>query len=359
MKKILMTAAAMAVSTVAQAGSVNLDFRADYNSTTYNDEAKAVNTALENSARFYLKTGRIDYKGTLNEEVSYRARLAFTKNATVASKDATQTAVELAYMTQKFNDTFSLSLGKFNSEIGGFETATSGADLYLTSENYTRSTLARAGSTTTTNLAVLYMTGAKATFSFAGQDIHVIATDNLTDATNTATGPSVQNRGLLGISWRGNFLDKTIGVVANYYEASPQSTPTTTIAGDSKQSFITAGVKYELSPVMAYVEYHLSTFKDGATDDEDKLSSIVAKFAYTGWEQWIPRVEFFSSEDKRVATTDKYMGYGLVLEYIPKKADTFRYHVAANMIDEDREGSDNLTKTEFIVGTRLMADFLK
>lgn len=371
MKKILMTGlAALTFSTVAHAGSLHLDFRVDANGTNYNDEAKDV-FGLSDSSRIYFKTGRLDYKGTLNEQISYRVRWAFTKNANVAAKDSTVTGVELAYLTHKMSDLFSLTIGKFNSEIGGFEAATSGADLYLTSENYTRSALTRApagGATSlndATNLGLLYQTGVKGTFSFSGQDIHIVVTDNASDdSVNTWAGSgsstsatSTQNRGLYGVVWKGSFLNKSLSPVVSYFELSPQNK-----SADSKNTLASAGLKFDFEPISAYVEYHISDFKDGATDDKDTLSSIVAKIAYTGWEEWVPRLEFFSSEDKREiggSTKDKYLGYGAVVEYIPKKSETFRYHAAVNMVDEDREGSDNVTKTEFILGARLMADFLK
>ncbi len=369
-KTILGSIAAIALSTTAHAGSVNLDFRADYLGTNYNDAAKTAIAGLGDSSRFYLKTGRIDYKGTVNEELSFRVRLAFTKDAgTVAKKDALTSAVEFAYLTHKMSDHFSLSVGRLSSEIGGFETGTSGADLYMTSENYARSVLTRAGSNNFGTLAALYVTGVKATFSAWGQDLHIVAADNLLSDPSAGTAPntaSTQNRSLVGAAWKGSFLDKQIGTSLNYFEMSPQGGAGAQAGGSNKNSFMNAGVRYngeaiELPFVLA-VDYHLNTYKQDSSGNEDKLSSIVAKFSYTGIEQWIPRVEYFTSEDKRAigtATTDKYTGYGAVLEYVPKKENTFRYHVAYNSVTMKPETGDDQTKQEIVVGTRLMADFLK
>lgn len=356
MIKFLITALAVSMLTSMAHGSINLDFRADYNSTEYKDDADTI----PGSARFYLKTGRIDYKGKLNEDLSFRARWAFNKNATVATKDNTTTAIELAYLEHKFNDSFSLQLGKVNSEIGGFETGTSSADLYLTSENYTRSTISRATPSTLTNLQVLYMTGVKGTFNFEGQNIHVLLTDNTSDTTSAApSGATIsnQNRGMMGLAWKGSFLEKTLGTVLSYYEASPNGGN-----GDDKHTWISGGVKYDMSPVTAYIEYHSANYKDGASGDNNTLTSIVFKAAYTGFEEWTPYIEYFNSEDKReigTATTDKYNGYGFVAEWAPKKENTFRYHLAYNIVNEELEEGTKYTKNEFVVGARLMADFLK
>ncbi|MNL31201.1 hypothetical protein D3C87_1529770 [compost metagenome] len=53
------------------------------------------------------------------------------------------------------------------------------------------------------------------------------------------------------------------------------------------------------------------------------------------------------------------MGYGLVAEYAPKKEETFRYHIAVNQVTEMPDAGDDITRTEVLVGTRLLADFLK
>lgn len=366
-KMILGSLATIALSTTAHAGSINLDFRGDMNSSSYNDAAKAAIAGLGDSSRFYLKTGRIDYKGAVNEDLTFRVRIAFTKSTAVINRDTTQTAVEFAYLTHKLSDSFSLSMGRLSSEIGGFETATSGADLYMTSENYARSILARGASNNAGTLSMLYVTGVKATFSAWGQDLHIIAADNMaSDPVATGTTTSVQNRGFLGAAWKGSFLEKQIGTSLNYFEMSPQNGAGAQAGGSNKSSFMNAGVRYngeaiEL-PFVISADYHLNTYKQDSSGNEDKLSSIVAKFAYTGMEQWIPRLEYFTSEDKRAigtATTDKYDGFGAVVEYIPKKENTFRYHIAYNSTTMKPEVGDDMTKQEIIVGTRLLADFLK
>lgn len=342
MKKFLLTIAMTAMASSAFAGSLNLDARVDYNATTFNSEATA-----PDFTKFYFKTGRLDYAGKLNDDVSFRVRWSFTKDQAPALRDSLPAGIELAYITQKFNDNFSMTFGKMGSEIGGFEGLTSGADLYLLSEAYSK----KDGNSTTIASVfgtsdMLYLTGAKATYAFNGQTISLATYD----AEQNVGTPTVlaQNYGVSGLVYRGNFMEKSLQFIASYHTSSPNS--------DDKYNWYAAGVKWDSAPITASVDY-VVTQHDTTTDD--KITSIIGKLAYTGIEQWIPRLEVTSSESEIASVKNKYMGYGVVAEYVPKKEETFRYHVAINQVKESPDTGDDLERTEIIVGTRLLADFLK
>jgi hypothetical protein len=343
MKKFLLSIATIAMATSAYAGSLNLDARVDYNATTFNSEATA-----PDFTKFYFKTGRLDYASKLNDETSFRVRWSFTKAQIPAVRDSLPAGVELAYITQKFNDDFSVTFGKMASEIGGFEGLTSGADLYLTSEAYTRkngNNVTTAGFFGTTDM--LYLTGAKATYAFAGQSISLASYDAEVDVVQGAA--LAQNFGVNGIVYRGAFMEKALQIIASYHESKASD--------DNKNSWYAAGIKWDSSPITASVDYIVDQTKTAANDD--KITSIVGKLAYTGMEQWIPRLEVVSSEIDQTSVKDKYMAYGLVAEYVPKKDETFRYHVAVNQVKESPDTGDDIERTEIVVGTRLLADFLK
>lgn len=356
MKKFLI--AVVATSTMAsasQAGSLSLDMRADYNSTTYTDSSQ------KDFTKFYFKTGRLDYQGKAGEDLAFRARLAFNKDAT-PGVDASQTAVEYAFLTHKASDLVSISVGKFNTDFGGFEGATSGADLYLTSQFYTlrgpNGNLETRAAGAGTNLGtsdLLYMTGVKATLTFADQNVFLMAT-NESNVAN-ANGPSTtQNTSLYGAVWRGAFMDKAFMTNLSYHTLNGP------VDGDRHQ-FATAGVMWNAKPVMFSADYLMSEFKEDASGDKNTVTSIVTKVAYTGWEQWTPRLEFISSEEKIEiggSKANKFMGYGAVLEYKPYTDTNFRYHLAYNNVTAQLDaGGDDPNSQEIVLGARLMADFLK
>ncbi len=297
----------------------------------------------------------MDYQGKALEDLSFRVRLSFVKAGTTQAPEGAQQALEYAYLNHKMSDFFSLTIGKFNTEFGGFEGAANGADLYLTSEYYTRTgpNGALAANVLGTK-DLLYMTGVKATFSFEGQQVHLMGTNEASDGTSA--GPTgTQNSQLYGIDWKGAFLEKALNFNLSYH----------TMAGptkDDKHQFVAAGVMWNSSPVMASVEYLSTEFKSDAAGKTDSLHSIVGKIAYTGMDQWTPRVEVISTEEKLEiagAGTNKYMGFGVVAEYKPYTDTNFRYHIAYSNVKETPEAGDDITKQEVVLGARLYADFLK
>lgn len=359
MKKFLIATLTTAVATSAQAGSLSLDLRADYNSTTYNKEA-----GKPDSTKYLFKVGRLDYQGKVTDDLSFRVRIAFNKDGTklTDSPDSAQTAVEYASLSHKMSDMFTLTVGKFNTEFGGFEGAISGADRYLASEFYTRTAptsaaTAATGKLSTFNLGtddLLYATGVKGSFTFEGQQIHLMATNESTN--ETAAGPrSTQNSSMMGLAWKGAFVEKALNFMVSYH----------TMAGpvkDDKHQFMAAGVMWNSSPIMVSADYLVSEFKQDASGAKDTMTSIVAKLAYTGWEQWTPRLEYTSSEGKQEiadVVTNKFTGMGAVLEFKPYNDQTFRYHLAYNNITEKPHTGDDYKKDEVVVGARLLADFLK
>jgi hypothetical protein len=363
----------IATAGTASAGSISYDFRADYSSMSYNADN------LPTNSRFLLRTGRLDFKGALNESLTYQARWAFNKPATYGAtattatnqnRDSLNNSVELAFITHKVSDLFTLSLGKFNTEIGGFEGATSGADLYLTSPMYTHTgpgntvgasaTGTLAGGNFATNSStnnLLYGAGLKATVTaMEGQTLSLVATNNSADATE-GTNPS-QNRGLLGAIYKGVFMDKALTGLLSYHELSTQAPNTL-----GKHTFMSAGVKVDMLPWAATLEFQTTDFKADAVGvtGKDNLNVVIGKLAFTSG-MWTPRLEAFTGEEKReigTTETNRFTGLGAVLEYKPTD-DNFRYHVAFNTIASKPENTANeVTRNEIVVGARLFGDFLK
>lgn len=337
----------LSTASISFAGSLNLDMRADYSSTNYEDSTQV------DSNRFYLKTGRLDYNAKVFEDISFRVRWAFNKDATPLKTDSAQKSLELAYLTHKLSDNFSLTLGRLNTEFGGFEGMNGSPDLYLTSEFYTQTgpNGALAGENLGTG-ALLYMTGLKATYTTDDHVFHLIATN---ESNDEVAAPMDQDSPMMGVVWRGNFFEKGLGTTLSYHtQKGPNS--------DDRHQFIAAGLMWKGTDFMAVADYLVSTFKQDASGDTDSVTSIVGKVAYLGWEQWMPRLEITSSEEKReIATAEKnkFFGVGAVVEYYPYKEKNFNYHVAYNTVEMKPETGDRVTRQELVVGTRLLADFLK
>lgn len=360
MKTLLTIAGVIAFSAVAQAGSISYDFRLDMNGTDYNDAA-----GKQDYSKFYFKTGRVDFKGKLNDSLSYQLRWAYTKSQTATTRDAAPAGIELGYVTHKMNDMFSLSAGKFNTLIGGFEAATAGPDLYLTSAAYNKTGAVGIASKVEGTGNLLYNTGVKLGFSFGEQtqNLDIVATDGINDATNgVAAGADFnQNRGLLGVIWRGAFMEKALNFMVSYHTVSPQTTTGTAYNGKDMHNFIAAGVKWESDPMAVVVDYLTNSFKDDALSQTDTMNTVVAKFIYK-MGVFTPRIEATMSEEKKEiggTATNKYNGVGLAVEYKPTE-DNFRYHLAyATYTDKLDGAADDRIRQEIVVGARLLGDFLK
>ncbi len=368
MKTLLTLLVVLIASASAHANTLNYDFRGDWQSVHYNDAAN-----LSDYTRFYIKTGRLDFKGNLNDRINYQLRWGFYKPAvdsvsttsgvpSNSKRDSVNSSVEYAYVTDKMSDMFALSLGKVNTEIGGFEGATSGADLYMVSPIYQHVAVkSLSGSNIGINQSgasnILYMTGAKGDLSMFDQHIYFLAMNNISDS-NDSGGNFNQNRGLMGLTWKGTFLDKTLTGLLSYHEASPQGA---TAASGNKHTFASAGIKHE-SDWIGSLEYNTTEYKDGTSGNKDQVYAAILKLGYK-MDQWTPRLEAYTSEENReigltTSQNNKFVGYGAILEYKPT-AENFRYHLAYNSITTKPATGDDQIKTEVVLGARMLGDFLK
>jgi hypothetical protein len=380
-KQILTTLVTTAFGCAAFAGSWSLDSRADLESTTYNDAAKAaattdVNTLTPNCAagsdcnsnytRFNLQTLRLDGKGNFTDATSFRLRFRLNNGASLATtnaRDSLNSAIDFAYIQHNLMDGLSLQLGKFGTDIGGIEGMTSGADLYLTSQAYNEETSLR------------YATGIKAIYTFADQEISAMVMNESVNAdANGATGGSGpgagfnQTRNAAGIVYKGSFMDKTLSPVLSYHEDNLQPTTTTAATNtsfiDRKNSFAAVGLKYDWAPIFVEVDYHYNTYKNRSIMDEtDKTSTVAGTIGYR-MENFVAKLKAEGSETEifsaaSTSTKPKYNGYQAAVEYLPTNDKNFRYHVAYVSRDTKPETGDTQTTQSVFVGTRLFADFLK
>jgi phosphate-selective porin O/P len=369
MKTLWTLLGAILISASAHANSLAYDFRGDWQSIDFNDKA-----GLPDYTRFYLKTGRLYLKGNVNDRFSYDLRWGFYKPAvdTVSAtgvpsnskRDGLNSSVEYASITDKMSDMFSLTLGKIYTEIGGFEGVSSGAELYMVSPLYLHQAVTdldgkNYGVSEPGPKNLLYMTGAKGDFSFDDQHIVLVAVNNISDSFEGTYFN--QNRGMTGILWKGGFLDKALTGILSYHTVNPQNGNK-----DDNHQYLSAGVKYEVSTWVGSLEYNTTTYKDGTSGNKDTLYAAIAKFGYK-MDNWTPRLELFTSEEKTetLATngTNKFMGYGAVLEYKPTP-ENVRYHVAVNNITSKpfataTRTDGEQTRLEIVLGARMYGDFLK
>ncbi len=183
--------AALLTSTSAMAGSISYDFRFDNKSTTWNDDAAALGNptgatpttaTVASNNRFELKTGRVDFKGKLSDQLEYRLRWRFDRTQTVAGADAIGAHVDLASITHHAAENVGVTVGKYATEVGGWEGQAPG-DYYVLSETYSgfgKTNLGIAtGSPTLTNASALYLSGVRVDYGMGDHSLALQLGNNL------------------------------------------------------------------------------------------------------------------------------------------------------------------------------------
>jgi len=383
MKKFFAFAIMSLLTTAAQAGSLNLDFRFDYLSEGFNTDATTAaglttDPGVTNS-RFTVQTARLDYKGKLNEDTWYRVRARFAGNDQGAMNkgDKSNTTLDFAYVGQKMGD-MSFTLGKLNSDIGGFEGTTTGPDLYFLSGAYGGSKYLGTGGVPATGVFgvlngfsnLIYVSGAKFTYAMGDHELNLVLADtngavgrsSVVDTLSGYAGNTAANTTMLtGLTYKGWFANKSVGLMAGYF--------TENLGKDTSATFTNVGVQYKMNQMMAQFDYLLNSTKgvNGALTPEDKLTSMVLKLAYDLNDLSDLQIKVATDEEALgagtgVAATNKFMSYGLAYEWKAKKDDNFRYHLAytsRTATIDSAVSSKAPAMTQLILGARIYADFLK
>lgn len=358
------------VAGTAHAGSLELDARFDSDNTQYNDAAKTA--GAKDATNLTMQTGRLDYKGKVSDALSFRFRTRFNRasdstanagTAGVRGNDSLNATVDFASLTHKVMDNLSVTVGKTSTEVGGFEVATPGSDLYFKSQAYRDldygSTVVASLSNSAANpgsrgLNVVYAGGVKAVYSIAGQDIGVMV----------ANGPQTsaeQSKLMSGVVWKGSFLDKQLQTVVSYHATSFDQTN----KPDLKANFLTAGLKWDAGAWFTSLDVSNFTYGKLSDPNDDTTMSVVLLGGMKFMDNHAVKLMVESSQAKTGAATQvnyKFMGYGLAYEYKPMADTNFRYHVAytsRTASNGDISGYQDRIENHVIFGAKLLADFLK
>jgi hypothetical protein len=339
----LMTTMLFTVS--AESGSLNMDFRFDYDSLNGNQEAK--NAGLVPSNRAYVQTGRLDYRGQIDQTLSFRTRLRFNQdNSAVSNYNSTYPDssvgrfVDFAYVSHQVSDDLILTFGKMGTEMAGFEGSTSGADHYFLSKAYSS--------------AAIYNSGLKATAKIENHSLSFFAGDQY---RTTAVTANTQTSLMTGVVYNGGLFSETLNIIASYHFQEYNES-------DRKKadSFATVGLKYNKATWWISFDNDIYKFKNkGAVDKDDEISSMVLAAAYK-FEKHLLKFNAESSEQTAITgqdPKDKITTLGAAYEWHKNGDDSFRYHLAYTSSTKKSDTNADAVTEHIIAGVRLNADFLK
>jgi len=350
MKNVLASLLVLATGSAAlAAGQLYVDGRADHVSYSPNDAVGKPGYEAWQLSRF-----KIDYQDKMSDANSFRVRLDGLQNTAAANtRDKASKFMDLAFVTHKFTDMVSVSVGKIATGIGGVEGfINTPGDIYL---------LSIAGAE---DSAVYYPTGAQADLTFGDNKVRLNFANNTTDVTTTVGGTAYlsQTRGLMGVTYLGKFMDNNLLLTANYH----MEDYVTTANVKAKDSYAGIGGKFVMDAFEFEADYLMNKYDldPQAAANTLATNSAIVLVRYKIDELGSVHIKYENTDQKvATSTTDntknKYNGYTAAFEYKPVKDENWRMHVAFTQRDKKPETGDTQTEKFVYAGMRFYADFLK
>ncbi len=358
MTKLLMSALVVLTATTASA-ALKLSGRIDLDNTSYNDKYLG-SPATTFKARAQKMALIAD--GKINDQTMYALELEFAGAAQASAggnRSGLNNGVKAAYVTHMPAENVGLTLGKFFSDIGGWEGQPSSADMYITSQYQ--------------GMAPDY-NGVKLAWS---NDMMSVAL-HYAHKDDSPAGQYENTGALAGLVYTGWFMEKALGVMASYHAGKVDEKVAVGVPASEKditENFATVGVKYDAQPVVVSLDVNMYALENAimgsyvADASKTALTSLVLGAGYN-LGNLTPKLQVSSevadykpSEatalNPNVKTTTTKIG--LALEYKPVAESDFRYHVAYTTANAktDISGSEAQIENHFIIGARFSADVLK
>lgn len=346
MKKIILPIVSLLITGEAFAANLMVDLKTEQNSKSYFHSDRLT------SSRFTFRTARLDLKGTFNENLKYRLRTAFNDDALKNSVDGIQDTISLAYIEHSLNDGFTLTAGKLNTLIGGYESSTTAPDMYLRSQAYNVSSPQGGLDTELGSLNdLLYLTGAKMAYEWNNQSLTYVVANNYNDARSKNTH---------GLIWNAKLNDKSVLLNASWHMAEG-------LADGDVHNYYDLGVSLTSGRFNMATDLHYIQGEQDATGNEDSIKSIYSQMGYVLNDKFKARLDLqYSWLDFGIISNGQskrweYAGFNTAIEYYPHPGTMFRYYASYGETHTQKAPAGELesVEKEVAVGFRLLADLLK
>ncbi len=337
-------------ATSAFAGA-RLETRADYQSSSYNDDAKALGN--ESYSTTQLTRARLNVNGEVTKEIRFNGRVDFLGTGMLGNytnqTGAPSNFVEYGYISYKLMPDLVLSMGKLAAVGGGMENQYDMGDLYLISAINVNLAPPNAG-----GVGLTYILGDH-TFDIQSMN------DQSKDVNNQKAGAT---RSMTNAQWYGMFLDKKLQLIASYHTFKVK---------DQARNTTFAGVKYDAGFAVFDLDYALDSDKTAERDMTNFPGVTLAagtNLEISGFifDARVPVTENWKAIAKAEASTMKYDGtkvytlnnYGVAAEYALDKDNNANFHLAYNNLNTKNEAtSKTATENQIVAGFKVYADLLK
>lgn len=406
--------ATLLTATTALAGPINYDFRFDMRSTAWNSDATSSGN-WANGYRMEMKTGRLDFQGKLHEQINYRLRLRFdrpaygfattsgtTTTVSTSLRDSLGSYIDFAFVEYKPNENFSFQGGRLFTDTYGYEGATTSPDIYVFTDAFTyRTSSLGFGAKSVTAPALGYLGGFRLAQKFDNHEAILMVLNLTSDQVQTSTSVTtasntfMQNKGVLGLVYKGSFFDKMWRPIISYHFGDDPSLNNATASdltlGTGKWTWIAFGNRIMLNETARVdLDYIVHTYKDNIQTDQ--MTSVAGTLVYP-LGMWTPQLKVAMSDRLYSYTTGtaftapsyiaagatsgkvKVMSTAATIEYKPVVEANFRLHLSYQMNSYTPDSNAKFataaaggvsptfgtayTNTEVVFGMRLLGDFLK
>ncbi|MDG0815801.1 OprO/OprP family phosphate-selective porin [Bdellovibrio sp. PAP01] len=348
-----------------------LDLRLDGRGTDYNSAAEA--DGRRDYYKFYLQTARLNLSDTLFEDISYRVRwrLSGRNQGNVTKRDSTNLGLDLAYVTVKTAPAFTVTVGKFLSEVGGYEGALSGPEIYFLSEANGGTSYLNNGVHLTGADVNVYYTGAKLTWLPPNQYLAFhIANNNTAVGRNESfavdagdsldNGTFDQDRSIVGLVYNNSaLLGPAVQTLMSVHYSNPGQ-------GTNEALYLALGGQFTFDQWMIQADLLQDRFKSKNLTAvyDDSISSLVLGLQYKLQETTTLQLRLYESQEVLGGSpdaTNRYHDAGLIWEHYRINNNKVRYHFAYfyRAMDSDISGSSQRTEQDIIVGVRIMTDIFR
>ncbi len=330
---------------MAHEGTIGLEFRTDLEFNSSDRDSDDDPNGDDQVTKFNIARARMNFRGTLNDTTSYRARVRFNRAAERNEFDNTSDMLQYWYLDRKLSSALKLRVGKQFTVMGSWENDYSGMDQYHYSEGPVRA---------------VYDTGASLHVSFASQTVLFQLFNSPFQQTNQST---------LGfnLAWYGDIANGLISPIASF-TVLPSAEQDD---GENKRDAFTenswaVGARLSVQAIQVEAEARNTTTPeyddeinaaekslDDPTILEDTWDTIVLQARYKT-KMFAPFIKY-TTDDHNVDGDDvtNHTGTSLGVEFFPDGSiKTYRVHavfITESTDYEDKE-RDDVTTTQFNIG---------
>jgi hypothetical protein len=260
----------------------------------------------DKSTKMSLPYMRLDIKGKVKEDLSYRVKFRLNKELDKTYDDSGK-GVDYAYITHKLDDDLSIKLGKQFINIGGFES------IFSSMDTYSQGSFAW-------NDASFYRTAVGAFYNIDGHSINVQIANN--DEKDSSKDMMYGAQAIL------SFSDGMVKPLLSYH-------------ADTAHSDISAGLQLNFAAITIELDHLIREHnKVGGVSADDVSSTLFIKYKAG---KWAPQIRYTLAENDKF---ERFNSYHAAIEYSPYNDGSFRYHLSYATTDNQVATGGDITKND-------------